>query len=186
MKIFFATILATFFLLGCAQLSHEEKDSKKAEINQMADTTIKTLTKENDIIKLSFDSAKGYAVVNWKVTKVPIFGAGTGNGVIVDKRTGERKYIKVRRFDFGGGWGARSFKNLLIVNDEITLQNAMKSGDYKFEGGAEVAAGTVSAEGGSGDISKKKKIETYMLLNGGASATATVRFIYFTIDESLN
>jgi lipid-binding SYLF domain-containing protein len=185
MKIFIAGLTTLFFLVGCAQLSPQEKSSKRAEIDKMATTTIEKLTKDNVEIKSSLDSAKGYAVINWKVTKVPIFGAGGGNGVIIDKSTGERKYIKVRRFDFGGGWGARSFKNLVIIHDETIIQDAMKGGDFKFEGGAEVAAGTVGVEGGSSNL-LNNKIETHMLLDGGGSATATVRFLYFTVDSSLN
>ena len=184
MRTLFTFVLALLFLTGCAQLTPEEKSAARAKIDKMASTTIDTLIKDDALISSSLEKAKGYAVVNWKVTKVPVVGAGGANGIIVNTTTGERKYIKVRRFDLGGGWGARSFKNLLIVHDEAIMSRATKSGDFKFEAGAEVAAGTAGVEGGSGQLNKG--IETHMLLDGGGSATATVRFLYFTMDRDLN
>ena len=183
-KYFSILLLISLFFPGCAQLSPEDKSDAKTKIDTMAKTTIDTLIENSPEIFSSLENAQGYAVVNWKVTKVPVVGAGGGDGVIVNKSTGERKYIKVRRFDFGGGWGARSFKNLVIIHDEAIINKAMAGGSFKFEAGAEVAAGTAGVEGGSGDLNKG--IESHMLLDGGGSATATVRFIYFTMDKDLN
>ena len=168
---------------GCAQLTLDEKNRARAEIDLMAKTTIDALIKDNPSIKDALEKAKGYAVVNWKVTKIPIVGAGGGNGVIVDKRTGERVYIKVSRFDLGGGWGARSYKNLVITQDEDLLDSAKKGG-FKFDAGAEASAGTAGAGGGAGDLNKS--METHVLLDGGGSATATVRLLRSTLDSDLN
>ena len=168
---------------ACSQMSIEEKNSKREVIDKMAQTTIDTLTKEDASIKTALEDAKGYMVINWKVTKVPLVGAGGGNGIVVDKRDDTRVYIKVGRFDIGGGWGARSYKNLVLINDE-TLLDDLKDGEIKFEAGAEVAAGTLSAEGGSGDLNPQMQIHT--LLDGGGSATATVRVLRARVDSDLN
>jgi hypothetical protein len=182
-KIFTGLMVILSLMTGCAQLTLDEKERARAEIDLMAKTTIDALIKGDPSIKDALEKAKGYAVINWKVTKIPVVGAGGGNGVIVDKRSGERVYIKVSRFDLGGGWGARSYKNLVITQDEDLLDNAKKGG-WKIEAGAEASAGTAGAAGAAGG--SNKSIETHVLLDGGGSATATVRFLRSTLDSDLN
>jgi len=176
------TILLTMILLlfsGCAKLSVDEKNVARAEVDKMAQTTIEKLLKDNPSIQAELDRCVGYAVINWKVTKVPVFGAGGGSGVIVDKRNNERVYIDVSRFDIGGGWGARSYKNLVIAFDEEIVDDA-KDGDFKFEAGAEVSAGTAATGGGSGG---NEKTTTHVLVDGGGSATATVRYMQSSLSD---
>ncbi len=168
---------------GCAKLSVNEIKEARAAIDLMADTSIKKLIEDNPQIEKELKMAKGYAVINWKVTKIPVVGAGGGNGVIVDLRNNERIYINVSRFDIGGGWGARSYKNLVITQNEKLLDEA-KTGSLKFEAGVEVSAGTAAVDGGSGALNKN--INTYVLADGGGSATATVRVMYSTLNDDLN
>ena len=176
-------ILGTFFFTACSQLSLEEKKSKRHAMDEIAKTTIETLIEDDPDIKTALENAKGYMVVNWNVTKVPIVGGGGGNGVVVDNRNDERIYINVKRFDIGGGVGARSYKNLVVFNDEKLL-NEMKKGSFTFQAGAEVAAGSGTAEGGSGVNDDRLKL--YVLPEGGAAATATVRFIKSKLASELN
>ena len=122
-------------------------------------------------------------VINWKTTKVPLVGAGGGDGVVIDNATKQRIYVKVQRFDLGGGWGVRSFKNLTLFTDK-TLFEKIKKGTFKFESGAEVAAGKASAAADSSGFDSKYK--TYVLLDGGGSATATIRVIHLSLNKKLN
>ena len=183
MKRLLIYISAALLFTACSQMSIEEKSSKREVIDKMTQKTIDSLTKEDTSIKVALEKAKGYMVVNWKVTKVPVVGAGGGEGVVVDKRDDTRIYIKVSRFDIGGGWGARSYKNLVIINDDKLLDDA-KDGVIKFEAGAEVAAGTLSTEGGTAALNPK--MQTHMLLDGGGSATATIRVLRSRLDSDLN
>lgn len=184
MKKVFKNIIILFsalFFLGCSQLSLEQKNTKQQELDAMAKNTIAKLIEKNPEIQSQLDNSKGYVVVNWKVVKVPIVGVGNANGVVYDKVNNKHVYIKVKRFDIGGGWGVRSFKNLLIVDDEKILKRLM-SGTFEFRVGAEVAAGTASVDG---DV-PKKGMKTHVLLDAGGSATATVRLLVLTIDKELN
>jgi len=180
---FLVTCIVAIMFSGCSKLSVDEKNRARAEIDLMANSTIAKLIEKEPSIQKDLDRAVGYGVVNWKVTKIPVVGAGGGNGVIVDNRTNERVYINVRRFDLGGGWGARSFKNLIIVYDKKILDEA-KDGDFRFEAGAEVSAGSAASDGGSAKINKK--IETHVLADGGGSATATIRFLRSSVSSDLN
>ena len=184
MKKIIVMLLSILILFsGCAKLSVTERDTQRSKIDAMAKETVAELIKDNPSIQKELDNAVGYGVINWKVTKVPVFGAGGGDGVIIDLRDNKHTYIDVRRFDVGGGWGARSYKNLVIIHNNKLLDDAL-NGDIKFEAGAEASAGTVGAEGGSGMLNKK--ITTHVLLDGGGSATATVRVLYSTLNSDLN
>ncbi len=181
MKIFPHLTLTTLLLFsGCSQLTLEEKNEQKSAIDLMAYETIKALIKENPAIQKELDNAKGYGVVNWKVTKVPIIGAGSGNGVIVDFRNNKRTYIDVSRFDVGGGWGVRSYKNLLITTNDAILDDAL-DGNIKFKAGAEVSAGTLEAS----RKPSSDKVTSHTLFDGGGSATATVRVLHSTVNSDL-
>ena len=133
------------------------------------------LIEESPELEEVFEQALGYAVFNVKLTKVPLVGAGGGVGVVVDQRDGSRSYVKGTRLDLGGGWGVRAYKLLLAFTDEKMLAKA-SSGSWKFEAGAEAAAGSASAEGGTGDIGDAG-FTSYVLAEGGASATVTLRVI---------
>ena len=186
-KVILSTLLmSSLFLTACAKLSVDERNAQRQEINQMADSTIKELLEENPEIKQKLKNAKGYAVINWKVTKVPLVGAGSGIGVIFDLRTNEDKkvYIDVSRFDIGLGWGARAYKNLVIINDSEALDRAIE-GDYMFQRGTEVSAGTKSVNASVADNSEKKAT-LYVLMEGGGSATSTIRLLHLTPNEELN
>ncbi|RLA72358.1 MAG: hypothetical protein DRG78_23940 [Epsilonproteobacteria bacterium] len=160
----------------------EQKVEARQDRDMMAKATIDALLKENDDLQKNLDSSAGYMVTNWKVTKVPVVGAGKGNGIIVDSKTDEKTYVKVSRYDIGGGWGARSYKNLLVVQDQEIFED-LKTGTTQFEAGAEVAAGTVGVDGGSSSLNKDYKL--YMLLDGGGSATATARILRMSVDTEL-
>jgi len=167
---------------GCAALTQSEIKVRQETLDTMAAKAIEGLIKEDPALQAELDDAVGYAVANMKVTKVPIVGAGGGEGVLVDTRTGERRYFTVSRLDIGGGWGVRSYKALMIIHSEKILEE-FKGGSWKFEAGAEASAGTAAAEGGSKAL--KQDVTMHLLADGGASATVTVRVVHASIDDTL-
>ncbi len=141
----------------------------------MGDDAVARLIEQTPELESVFDEAVGYAVVDMRVTKVPLVGAGGGNGVVVDKRDGSRSYVQVRRLDLGGGYGARSFKMVLAFTDGDQLEK-LASGKMNFDAGAEASAGGASADGGASS-GADAGFTSYVLAEGGASATVTVRAI---------
>ena len=174
--------LGLFILAGCSKPTMEEVTSQKAEIDKMASDTITTLKKDDKKVEIALDKAIGYMVVNWKVTKVPVVGAGGGNGVVVSKEDNKHIYITVSRFDIGGGWGARSYKNLVVVYDQKLLERLQK-GTFDFQAGAEVSAGSNAADVAT---NKDERYNIFVLADGGGSATATLRVIRSKLSSDLN
>ncbi len=162
-----------FFLVACSTLSLTEIEKKRKELDEMAATTIDALAEEDYALQKELDESLGYAVANMKVTKIPIVGAGGGEGVFVNRKTNQRTYFTVSRFDIGGGWGVRSYKALLVITTPEALDR-LDNGTWEFQAGVEASAGT-AAEGSSGALNADYTV--HVLSDGGASATATARVI---------
>ncbi len=179
-------LLAAGLLLiitACSTLTATQIDSKRNELNSMADEAIARIVEKNPAVQTELDQGLAWGVANMKLTKVPVVGGGGGEGVLIIKETGEHFYFKVRRFDLGGGWGARAYKALMIFTDQAVLDD-WKTGEWVFAAGAEAAAGEAAAAGGTGD-SPDQGFTMHVLAEGGASATATARVIRIKIDREL-
>ena len=175
-------ILLVFFIAGCSSMTVLEKDQKRGELDEMAATAIAGLIEQDQSIKAEIDQSLGYAVANMKLTKIPIVGAGGGEGVFIDQKTQQRVYFTVSRFDIGGGWGARSYKALLVVESQEVMDR-LKGGIWEFQAGAEASAGTASAEGSSAALDAG--FTMHVLSDGGASATVTARVIRTKVNKNL-
>lgn len=141
----------------------------------MAAKAVAELINRNPDLQPVFDNAAGYMVIDAKVTKIPVFGFGRGKGVVLNKNTGKRTYLKVTRADIGGGFGIRAFKVIAVTADENIVAEAEK-GKFLFKAGAEAAAGDASAEGAAGNT--REGVQIFTLAEGGASVTFTVHVIY--------
>ena len=175
-------ICMLFAFTGCSTMTVAEKNEKRSALDAMADTAIAGLIEQDANIKTEMDQSIGYSVANMKVTKIPLVGAGGGEGVLVNKKTNKRSYFTVKRFDIGGGWGARSYKLLIVINSQEILDK-LENGTWEFQAGAEASVGTAAAEGSSSDLNED--FSSYVLSDGGASATVTARFIRIKINNEL-
>jgi len=183
MKNIILLLAVLFIITSCSSLTVDEKKTKIAELNKMEKQAVAVLIKKNPSIKQELKKSVGYALANMKVTKVPIVGVGGGEGVFVNLKTGKRAYFTVSRFDIGGGWGARAFKVLIVIETQKIL-DSVRNGVWEFQAGAEASAGTASAEGSSGTLNTGYKV--HILSQGGASATATARVIRIKVNKELS
>lgn len=168
------SILALGFavLHGCAGLTPDEQHAKRAELDQMGEITIATLLDKDPEARGAHEKSIGYAVVDMTVTKIPVFGAGRGYGVVIDKKTNTRSYVKVLRFEVGGGLGAQKYKVIVFFFDEALFKRAI-AGTWHFEGGAEATAGTASTEGTV--TTADEGYRAFKIVESGAVATVTIR-----------
>ena len=176
MKPLFLVFLA-FVVIACAG-PRGTKTEKLDYFATLEKEALAQLSEESPEVKKELEESVGHAVLEQKVLKVPMVGAGVGSGIVVEKSTGKRTYLKVNRIDLGMGWGAKSFKLVMIFQDIKALRDLA---DGKLGGGmgAEAAAkaGDVggAAEGSSGQL--KKGYSLFALTDAGVSATATIRLL---------
>ena len=168
-----------FFLVamsGCASIPGKTGEEQAETIDALVERTLADLYKQEPKAKEAIATSVGYVVMSNKITKIPIVGAGSGYGVAIDTRTGEKTYIKMARFDVGGGWGVRSVRPVLIFQDEKKFKDFI-DGVWEAQAGAEAAAkvGETGAAGGagSGDLPGNKGYSVHMITDAGVSATAT-------------
>ena len=182
MKKVLVLVYVLFVMTACSSMSVIERETKRSQLDEMAATAIAGLIEQDAALQQKIDDSLGYAVANMKVTKVPIVGAGGGEGVFVNTKTSKRIYFTVSRFDIGGGWGARSYKVLMLFETQESLDR-LQNGTWEFQAGVEASAGTAAAEGSSGALNEGYTV--HVLSDGGASATATARVIRIKVNSEL-
>ena len=175
-------LVMLFSMAGCSTMTTAEKEQKRNALDDMAKQTIAALVEQDAKIQEKLDDSLAYAVSDMKLTKVPIVGAGGGEGVFVNNSSQQRIYFTVSRIDLGGGWGVRAYKVLLLVESQDVLDR-LKDGTWEFQAGVEASAGSVSAEGSSSDLNAG--FSMYVLSEAGASVTVTARAIRTKVNREL-
>lgn len=179
---FVMSVLATVFLglSGCASVPGDTRAEQVQTIDELIDTTLVDLYKKTPAAEAEIAQSAGYVIMNNKITKIPLVGAGNGYGVAIHSATKERTYLKMGRFDVGAGWGVRSVRPVIIFSDEKKFKEFIK-GDWSANAGAEAAAkvGEKGASGGAGSGSAvdDKGYTTHMITDAGVSATVTAGII---------
>jgi lipid-binding SYLF domain-containing protein len=165
---------------GCASVPGKTGEEQAQTIDELVERTLSDLSKQEPKTREEIASSIGYAIMNNKITKIPLVGAGSGYGVAINNKTGEKTYIKMARFDIGGGWGARSVRPVVIFQDEKKFKDFI-DGKWIAQAGAEAAAkvGEAGAAGGggSGNAGNDKGYSVHIITDAGVSATVTVGVI---------
>jgi lipid-binding SYLF domain-containing protein len=171
---------------GCSSTGTQStvQQDKIQSLNDHEQETLQRLYQQSPETEQAIQAAPGYAVFHIVVTKVPVIGAGGGDGVVVDNKTGDRTYMKVRRFDVGGGWGVREFDAVIIFKKDIIAD--VIGGTWHFGAGVEAAAKVGETGAGGGSSGSHEDFEVYQLSGSGVSATVTVRIIRIKPIKELN
>ena len=72
------------------------------------------------------------------------FSGGGGNGVAVNKSSGDRTYMKMGTGGIGFGLGGQKYQVIFLFQDEKTFHNFVEKG-WKADASAQAAAGTDGA-----------------------------------------
>ena len=167
--------MAMVLLAGCATPSPEEQGPTRAELDTMGKKTVTTLLEKKPEVREAFDNSVGYTVLDMTITKIPVVGTGSGFGVVVDKRTNSRTYIRISQFEIGGGMGAEKYK-VIIIFDDAKLVEKVAAGTWHYEAGAEAASGSESTAAGTSKSDKGYK--AFKLSESGVLVRVTVRIAY--------
>ena len=149
---------------------------------ELEEQTLAELVEEHPKAQADLDNAIGHAIFSNSEAKVPFVGAGDGIGVVVQSETGERSYLKVTRFDVGGGLGVRTYRLIIFFFEEEALKK-LAGGKLEFGAGVEAGAKDKDIGTGAGGIagSRKKGYVLYQLSDTGVSVSLTVRMIKYSL-----
>ena len=181
MRATIAALIGMLMMTGCASIPGKSPDEQIGVLEQLHDKTLKELYRDNPNARDQIARSAGYAIMDNSIVKIPLVGAGSGYGIAVDNATGRHTYLKMVRFDFGAGWGARDVRPILIIYDRAEFDSFV-SGKWIFDAGAEASAkaGDYGAAGGAGasGVNPNRTYDLYMITDAGVSATFSVAVIH--------
>ena len=183
--IFFLFAILSVAMAGCNPGSKLTNAEKRQAIDTMATETLQRLYTEKPSTKEEVDKAIGYAAFSNANINIIFASAGGGYGVVVDKATGAKTYMKMGSGGVGLGLGAKDYRQVLIFNTEEALKGFIESG-WEFGGHADAAAkagdkgGEASGEAMIGDT------KVYAMTEAGLALQATVTGTKYWKDDELN
>lgn len=158
-----------------------KREAKRAKIDDMAQQALDELFTKSVKAETLFEKAYGWAVFdNLKVAI--IFSGGGGNGVAVDKDTGDRTYMKMGTAGIGLGLGGQTYKVILLFQDKGTFVNFVENG-WQADAGLTAAAGT---EGVNPSVGFVNGLAIFKVTGTGLMANADIAGTKYGKNKKLN
>ena len=155
--------------------------SKRAKIDETADKTLKDVLEDHDKAQVLFDKAYGWAAFdNLKIAFG--FSGGGGNGVAVNKKNGDRTYMKMGSAGVGLGIGGKKYQVLFMFQDEKTFRSFVDKG-WKADAQAGAQAG---GSGAAAQTDFVNGIAVYQISDKGLIASADISGTKYWKSDKLN
>lgn len=174
-----ATVLALVVGPVLAQ-GNAEVDQRRQQIDGNAQTTLDELMNNQAAVRDLYGRAVGYAV--FTVTKGGfIVSGGGGNGVAVNKATGQRTYMRMGTGGIGLGIGGQRYSLVMLFETDDRL-NKFLAGGWDSRATAEAAAGK---EGIAVQSSFFDGVAFFQITEKGLMAHADVSGTKFWVNDEL-
>jgi len=188
-KLLVASILGLALITmiaGCGPKGSLTIEEKRQSVADMEQATLNKLYKEAPEAKDKIEKAPGYGVFSNANVNLLIASAGSGYGVVVDKTTNQRTYMKMALGGVGLGLGAKDYRVVMIFKEKSAMDKFVASGwDFGAHADAAAKAGDKGAEASAeGDI--RSQIEVYSMTESGLALQATVAGQKYWKDKELN
>jgi lipid-binding SYLF domain-containing protein len=168
-----AVALCASFHAGLLAASQAEKTSKyqkkRDKIDENAAQSLKRLFEESDKAQRLYDRAVAYAVFDNTKVSLGLTGGG-GAGVAVDKKTGNRTYMKMGTAGLNLGLGAQVYQIVFLFEDRQTFDDFVNKG-WAADASANAVAGTAGA---NAETNFTKGMAVYQLTQGGLMLQADI------------
>jgi lipid-binding SYLF domain-containing protein len=185
--ILFSLLAILVMISGCgpSKKSHTLAERRQI-IDTMADSNLQRLYLEKPATQQEIAEAAGYGVFSNANVYVIFASAGGGYGVVVDKTTGRKTYMKMTSGGLGIGIGAKDYRQVVIFKTREALTQFVGSG-WDFGGQAEATAKTGQTGGGvGGDGTLSKDVVIYTMTETGLALQVTVAGSRYWVDDELN
>jgi lipid-binding SYLF domain-containing protein len=158
-----------------------KRDAKRAKIDETAQAALDELFAKSIKAESLYEKAYGWAVFdNLKLAFG--FSGGGGNGVAVDKETGERTYMKMGTVGVGLGIGGQTYQVVFLFQDKGTFLNFVEHG-WQADAGATAAAGTEGVNAATGFVNG---LALFKMTDAGLMAAADIAGTKYWKNKKLN
>jgi lipid-binding SYLF domain-containing protein len=158
-----------------------EREAKRAKIDETAQQALDELFTKSVKAETLFEKAYGWAVFD-NLKLAFIVSGGGGNGVAVDKDTGERTYMKMGTAGIGLGLGGQTYQVVMFFQDKGTFVNFVENG-WQADAGVTAAAGT---EGVNPSVGFVNGLAIFKITDTGLMANADVAGTKYWKNKKLN
>jgi lipid-binding SYLF domain-containing protein len=179
------TVMA-FIVVGSPVFAQQDwkdmkQESKRMKIDETADNALETLLAENAKANTLYEISYGWAVFdNLKLAFG--FSGGGGNGVAVEKASGDRTYMKMGTAGVGFGLGANKYQVVFLFQDKGTFDSFVESG-WQADATASAVAGQSGAEAKTDFVNG---LAIYQITDTGLMAHADVAGTKYWKNKKLN
>jgi lipid-binding SYLF domain-containing protein len=165
---------------GTVLAQEEAKQARRQEIDANAQVSLDQLLRNEASVRDLYERAAGYAV--FTVTKGGfIVSGGGGNGVAVDKRSGQRTYMRMGMGGIGLGIGGQRYTLVILFETSDRLA--------KFAAGGWDSSATAEAVAGQEGVAFRSSfidgIALYQISEKGLMAHADVSGTKVWVNEEL-
>lgn len=175
-----ALIVMSFFTFG-ATVAQDGAQERRQEIDANAASSLEELFNVRGNARELYDQAVGYAV--FSATKAGfVVSGGRGTGVVVNKQSGSRTYMRLITGGIGLGIGAQNYDLILLFQTDSRLQEFL-DGSWDANTSAQAAAGTEGVGVASTFIDG---LAVYQVTDTGLMAWADVSGTRFRVIPELN
>ena len=175
--------LAAVLTIGVAPVLAQQDtrvQERRQEIDQSAQATLDEALSAQPGVRDLYDRAAGYAI--FTVTKGGfIVSGGGGNGVAIDKSTGQRTYMRMGTGGIGLGIGGQRYGLVILFENQDRLAKFLVGG-WDSSATAEAVAGQ---EGVAYRSSFIDGIALYQITDKGLMAHADVSGTKFWVNDEL-
>jgi lipid-binding SYLF domain-containing protein len=176
-------LLAAVLTIGVAPVLAQQDtrvQERRQEIDQSAQATLDEALNAQPGVRDLYDRAAGYAI--FTVTKGGfIVSGGGGNGVAIDKSTGQRTYMRMGTGGIGLGIGGQRYGLVILFENQDRLAKFL-AGGWDSSATAEAVAGQ---EGVAYRSSFIDGIALYQITDMGLMAHADVSGTKFWVNDEL-
>ncbi len=163
----------------------DKAEQQRKEIQKIEKDTLAKLYSVQPSAKRAIDGAAGYAVFSNFGMKILVAGGGSGKGVAVDRKSGQRAYMRMGEVQAGVGMGVKKFQVVFVFETADKLDAFISQG---WEvGGQTTAAATTGDQGAAlqGALSVSPGVWMYQLTDKGLALEATVKGTKYWKDSDL-
>ncbi|MEI8244594.1 MAG: YSC84-related protein [Lentisphaerota bacterium] len=162
-------------LSGCLSPSGDNMAEKRMTMQKMSDDSLPIFYARYPALKEKISNAAGYAIFNDFGLQIFLPSTESGWGMVYNKTTGEKTYMKMFSLGCGFGLGARDFRALFVFKNQDNIAQFINSGwGLGVQANAVFRFGEVG-DGASAAAEVSPGVTLYKITRNGIALQATVQ-----------